>query len=121
MELSAVMPLSWLPLIADYTRFAKSKKAGVFSSFTGYFFGSCWMYIIGLGAAIVTSSGDPAAMMAAANLGFSALGIVVLATVTTTFMDVYSAGVSFLNIFPKLDEKKIIGDGSRSDYQYGTV
>jgi putative hydroxymethylpyrimidine transporter CytX len=106
-ELSAVMPLSWLPLIADYTRFARSRKGGVLGSFTGYFFGSCWMYVIGLGAAIVTQNGDPAAMMVAANLGFSALGIVVLATVTTTFMDVYSAGVSFLNIFPKLDEKKI--------------
>jgi purine-cytosine permease-like protein len=32
---------------------------------------------------------------------------VVLSTVTTTFMDVYSAGVSFLNIMPKLEEKKI--------------
>ncbi len=39
--------------------------------------------------------------------GLSALGIIVLATVTTTFLDAYSVGVSFTNIFPKLDEKRI--------------
>jgi purine-cytosine permease-like protein len=37
----------------------------------------------------------------------TALGIVVLSTVTTTFMDVYSAGVSFLNIMPKLEERTV--------------
>jgi putative hydroxymethylpyrimidine transporter CytX len=107
LELNVVMPLSWLPLIADYTRFAKSEKGGSYGSFLGYFLGSSWMFIIGLGAAIVSNNPDPSSLMLAANLGITALGIVVLSTVTTTFMDVYSAGVSFLNIMPKLDEKKI--------------
>jgi putative hydroxymethylpyrimidine transporter CytX len=107
LELSVIMPLSWLPLIADYTRFAKNKKSAALGSGLGYFIGSCWMYIIGLGAAIIAGDPEPSAMMLAANLGLSALGIVVLATVTTTFLDAYSAGVSFANIFPKLDEKKV--------------
>jgi putative hydroxymethylpyrimidine transporter CytX len=107
LELNVIMPLSWLPLIADYTRFAKSEKAGACGSFIGYFLGSCWMFIIGLGAAIVSNNSDPSAMMLAANLGMTALGIVVLSTVTTTFMDVYSAGISFLNLMPKLSEKGI--------------
>ncbi|SKA78410.1 putative hydroxymethylpyrimidine transporter CytX [Caloramator quimbayensis] len=107
LELNVIMPLSWLPLIADYTRFAKSEKEGALGSFLGYFLGSSWMYIIGLGAAIVSNNPDPSAMMLAANLGITALGIVVLSTVTTTFLDVYSAGVSFLNIMPKQSEKNI--------------
>jgi len=107
LELSIIMPLSWLPLIADYTRFAKSDKGGAYGSFIGYFLGSSWMFIIGLGAAIVSNNSDPSAMMLAANLGVTALGIVVLSTVTTTFLDVYSAGVSFLNIMPKLSEKNV--------------
>ncbi|MBP2636113.1 MAG: hydroxymethylpyrimidine transporter CytX [Firmicutes bacterium] len=106
-ELSVIMPLSWLPLIADYTRFAKNKQSAAWGSGIGYFVGSCWMYIIGLGAAIVAGNPDPSAMMLAANLGLSALGIVILATVTTTFLDAYSAGVSFANIFPRLKEKQI--------------
>ena len=44
--------------------------------------------------------------MLSANLGFTALGIVILSTVTTTFLDANSAGVTFLNLFPKLNERK---------------
>lgn len=107
LELNVVMPLSWLPLIADYTRFAKSEKGAAGGSFLGYFIGSCWMYIIGLGTSIVSNNPDPSAMMLAANSGVIALGIIVLSTVTTAFMDVYSAGISFLNIMPKLSEKSV--------------
>ena len=107
LELAVVMPISWLPLIADYTRFAKSEKQGAYGSFAGYFIGSSWMFIIGLGAAIVSKNPDPSAMMLAANLGVAAFGIVVLSTVTTTFMDAYSAGVTFLNIIPKMNEKTV--------------
>ncbi len=105
LELSVVMPLSWLPLIADYTRFARSRQGAVWGSWAGYFVGSCWMYIIGLGAALVSGSAAPSAMMLAAGLGFGALGSIVLATVTTTFMDAYSAGVSFANLVPAWNEK----------------
>lgn len=45
LELAVVMPLSWLPLISDYTRFAKTKRGGAGGSWLGYFFGSSWMYI----------------------------------------------------------------------------
>ncbi|MDQ7095060.1 putative hydroxymethylpyrimidine transporter CytX [Desulfosporosinus sp. PR] len=107
LELAVVMPLSWLPLISDYTRFAKTKQGGAGGSWLGYFLGSSWMYIIGLGSAIISSNPDPSAMLLAANLGIAALGIIILATVTTTFMDAYSAGVTLLNIFPNLNEKKI--------------
>lgn len=107
LELNVIMPLSWLPLIADYTRFAKSEKGAGYGSFIGYFLGSSWMFIIGLGVAIVSNNPDPSAMMLAANLGLTALGIVVLSTVTTTFLDVYSAGISFLNIMPRLNERTV--------------
>jgi len=106
-ELSVVMPLSWLPLIADYTRFARSAGGAVAGSWLGYFIGSSWMYIIGLGAALLTGSADPSGVMLAANLGMAALGIIVLATITTTFMDAYSAGVSFSTLIPGLNEKHV--------------
>lgn len=105
-ELSVVMPLSWLPLIADYTRFASSVKGAAWGSWLGYFIGSSWMYIIGLCLFITTNNPDPSVVLLAANFGLTALGIIVLATVTTTFMDAYSAGVSFTNICPGLSERK---------------
>lgn len=106
LELSIIMPLSWLPLIADYTRYAKTKKGAVTGSFLGYFLGSTYMYAIGLSAAIAFNNSDIGAIMVAANLGVAALFIVGLSTVTTTFLDAYSAGVTLLNVFPKFNEKK---------------
>ncbi|ADY56673.1 hydroxymethylpyrimidine transporter CytX [Syntrophobotulus glycolicus DSM 8271] len=106
-ELSVIMPLSWLPLIADYTRFGRSSKGSFWGSVSGYFLGSCWMYIIGLGGTLLTANYEPSAMLLAANMGIAALGIVVLATVTTTYLDAYSAGVSYLNIHRNANEKVI--------------
>jgi putative hydroxymethylpyrimidine transporter CytX len=107
LEMAVVMPLSWLPLIADYTRFARSGRGAAIGSWLGYFIGSCWMYLIGLAVAITAGNADPAGIMLAANLGLATLGIIVLATVTTTFMDAYSAGVSFISIIPGLDERQV--------------
>lgn len=53
-ELSVAMPLSWLPLISDYTRTAEKGKKATAVSAVVYFATSCWMYIIGLGAAVFT-------------------------------------------------------------------
>ena len=107
LELSIIMPLSWLPLISDYTRFAKSRKSGLVGSFMGYFIGSSLMYAIGLAIALYAKDASVGSMMMTLNLGFAALGIVLLSTITTTFLDAYSAGVTFTNIFPQMSERKI--------------
>jgi putative hydroxymethylpyrimidine transporter CytX len=104
-ELSIIMPLSWFSLISDYTSMSRSEKGARFAPFSGYFIGSCWMYAIGLTGALFSGSSDPTEMMVAANLGISALLIVGLSTITTTFLDVFSAAVSTLNIFSKLDRR----------------
>lgn len=106
-ELSAAMPLSWLPLISDYTKSAKKPKIAAAVSAAVYFLTSCWMYIIGLGAAIFTGESDISRIMLSAGLGLAAVYIIIAATVTTTFLDVYSAGVSFFSITKKISKKKI--------------
>jgi putative hydroxymethylpyrimidine transporter CytX len=104
-ELSIIMPLSWFPLISDYTSLAKSKRGALFAPFFGYFIGSCWMYMIGMAGGLLSGSPDPTKIMLAANLGLTALAILGLSTVTTTFLDVYSAGISLINIFPKVNDR----------------
>ena len=104
-ELSVAMPLSWLPLISDYTREAKKPvKATAVSAIT-YGVVSCWMYIIGMGAAIFTAESDVAQIMVKAGLGIAGLLIIVFSTVTTTFLDAYSAGVSSESLSSKIDGK----------------
>ncbi len=104
-ELSVAMPLSWLPLISDYTRTAEKKKAVTFASAGVYFAVSCWMYVIGMGAAMLTGESDIALIMVKAGLGIAGLLIIILSTVTTTFLDAFSAGVSSVSISNKLNEK----------------
>lgn len=104
-ELSVAMPLSWLPLISDYTRSAKQPVKATALSAVVYGIVSCWMYIIGMGAAIFTGEYDIAQIMVKAGLGIAGLVIIVLSTVTTTFLDAYSAGVSSESVFSKINGK----------------
>jgi len=106
-ELSAAMPLSWLPLISDYTKDARKPRAASAVSAAVYFLTGCWMYIIGLGAALFTGESDIAQIMVTAGLGIIAVLIVILSTVTTTFLDVYSAGVSFRTVTNRIPEKAV--------------
>ena len=105
-ELSAAMPLSWLPLISDYTREAKKPFKATAVSAIVYFFASSWMYAIGMGAAIFTGESDIAAIMLQAGLGILGVIIIIISTVSTTFLDAYSAGVSSASISSKIKEKK---------------
>ena len=100
-ELAVAMPLSWLPLISDYTREAEKPVAATPVSAVVYGLVSCWMYLIGMGASILTGESDIAQIMLKAGLSVIALIIVVFSTVTTTFLDAYSAGISNESIFPQ--------------------
>ena len=104
-ELSVAMPLSWLPLISDYTREAKEPVKATAVSSVVYGLVSCWMYVIGMGAAIYTGESDIAQIMVKAGLGIAGLLIIVFSTVTTTFLDAYSAGISSESVFSNINGK----------------
>ena len=104
-ELAVAMPLSWLPLISDYTREAEEPVKATAVSAVVYGIISCWMYVIGMGAAIYTGEYDIAQIMVKAGLGMAGLLIIVFSTVTTTFLDAYSAGISAESVFSKLNGK----------------
>lgn len=104
-ELSVAMPLSWLPLISDYTREAKEPFRATAASAVVYGIVSCWMYVIGMGAAIFTGESDIAQIMVKAGLGVAGLLIIVFSTVTTTFLDAWSAGISSESVSSKLNGK----------------
>lgn len=104
-ELAVAMPLSWLPLISDYTREAEKPFAATLVSVLTYSVVSIFMYMIGMGAAIFTGEYDIAQIMVKTGLGVVGLLIIVFSTVTTTFLDAYSAGVSSVSISSKIKEK----------------
>ncbi len=105
-ELAVSMPLSWMPLISDYTRTAEKPFAATLASTLSYGIVSTWMFIIGMGASIFAGTTDLAEIMLKAGLGIAGLVIIVLSTVTTTFLDAYSAGISSESITSKIDGRK---------------
>ena len=106
-ELAIAMPLSWLPLISDYTREAENPKAATLTSTVIYSIVSIWMYVIGMGMALLTKESDIAMIMVKSGLGLTAMLIIILSTVTTTFLDAYSAGISSESLSKKVDGQKV--------------
>ncbi len=104
-----VMPISWLPLVADYSRFSKKTGPAFWNTWWGYFIVSSWMYLLGLAATLVTGETDPGIlilqMMGKIGFAIPALIMVVLSTITSDFPDVYSATCSMMNISDKISSK----------------
>ena len=106
-ELAVAMPLSWLPLISDYTREAKEPVKATAVSTVVYGVVSCFMYLVGMGAALFTGESDIAQIMVKAGLGIAGLLIIVFSTVTTTFLDAWSAGISSESLSKNINGKWI--------------
>ena len=104
-EVSAAMPLSWLPLAADYTKDARRPVAACAAAAGVYSLVSCWMYGVGLMSAALSGGRTVAGAMAVAGLGAAALLVVVFSTVTTTFLDAYSAGESARSLWSRIPAK----------------
>jgi len=112
LDLVIAMPISWMPLVADYSRFSKKKTPAFWNTWWGYFIVSSWMYILGLAATLVTGETDPGVMilmmMGKIGLAVPALIMVVFSTITSDFPDVYSATCSMMNISQKISAKTIM-------------
>ena len=107
LELSIAMPLSWLPLISDYTRESKKPFSASLTSAIVYTVTSIVMYTLGLSAAIFGGGDSIITIMMNAGLGLAGLIVIIFSTVTTTFMDAYSAGVSSTTIYKSASSKGI--------------
>lgn len=106
-ELAIAMPMSWLPLISDYTSKAEKAEKSTWISVGIYSLVSLWMYIIGLTGAMATGESTLSAIFSYSRIGVLAIIIIILSTVTTTFLDAYSAGISFESIKQNADGKKV--------------
>ncbi len=91
LDLVIAMPISWMPLVADYSRFARRGAGAFWSTWWGYFLVSSWMFVLGLMATLVTGTAEPhiqmLELMSAAGLAIPALLMVVFSTITSDFPD----------------------------------
>ncbi|WP_296798260.1 cytosine permease [uncultured Methanobrevibacter sp.] len=106
-EISIAMPISWLPVIGDYTKDVKSPKKATALSALAYTVASLWMYFIGI-EVVCIGTVDISQAILISGLGVQGVFILVLSTVTTNFLATNSAGESAKAIFNRLDPK-IVG------------
>src|SRR5947207_9936337 len=110
-DLVIAMPVSWLPLVADYNRFARSRRASVAGTYIGYSIGNIWFYA--LGALLVRRARLPPfaspAQLATAIATLAGGGIVLLTLLVgeadEAFADVYSAAVSSQNLSDRIPQR----------------
>lgn len=104
-EISIAMPLSWLPVISDYTKDVARPRAATAVSAIAYSAASFWMYFIGLQIAGLGVGTNIAQAILLAGIGIPGILIVALSTVTTNFLAANSAGESAKAIVGRLNPK----------------
>lgn len=103
-ELSAAMPLSWAPVIADYTRTAERPILQSSLSALVYTLASIWMYLIGM---FLGSESLPAALVVH-KLSLVGIPVLIVSTVTTNLLAAHSAGESSRVVSKRLNFKAMV-------------
>ena len=108
LDLVVAMPISWVPLVADYARFSKTLGGSFWGTYIGHFISCALFYFIGALTNVAVGAPDPIAIIASYGLGVPAMLIIIFSTLTTGFLDIYSAAITFKNIMPEASVKKQI-------------
>ncbi|MCI0371651.1 MAG: putative hydroxymethylpyrimidine transporter CytX [candidate division NC10 bacterium] len=104
-DLVIAMPVSWIPLVADYSRFARSGRGAFWGTAAGYLLANVWFYALGAGLLLALKAQDLIAAIMATAGGWLALGIILVDETDEAFADIYSAAVSSQNLRPALRQR----------------
>jgi putative hydroxymethylpyrimidine transporter CytX len=115
-DLAAVMPISWVPLVADYSRMARSRGSAFWGTGLGYLVSHVWFYalgaLLGVSAAVTFDPSAPIAPLLAAiaglTAGWVALVVLLVGETDESFANIYSTAVSAQNAFPGIGLRPMI-------------
>jgi nucleobase:cation symporter-1, NCS1 family len=113
MDLVIALTVSWIPLVADYTRFSTTRRVAFWGAGLGYLFPTLFQF--GFGAILVLShpsiSGPVDILTTIAAGGVASFLALLALTVDETdeaFANVYSAAVSMQNLAPGVPQRVLI-------------
>jgi NCS1 family nucleobase:cation symporter-1 len=106
-DLVIALPLSWLPLAADYNRFSRSTRAASLGTYLGFFVANVWFFALGAVAVLALQTQDLIASIMALTIGAVALIIILVDETDNTFADIYSAAVSTRNFLSSVSHWKL--------------
>jgi NCS1 family nucleobase:cation symporter-1 len=100
-DLVVAMPISWMPLVADYNRFAKKTSQAFWGTYLGYFLANVWFYALGALFVLALKTEDLIPAIMTLTGGWVALVLILVDETDNAFADIYSAAVSSQNVLPK--------------------
>jgi nucleobase:cation symporter-1, NCS1 family len=106
LDLVIALPISWMPLVSDYNRFAKTSKGAFVGTLIGFSITNIIFYLGGL----LLGLGDVSSIIISIQailFGFILL-VMIVDEVDNAFADIYSAAISSQNIFPNLNQRYLI-------------
>lgn len=106
LDLVIAMPLSWLPLVADYNRFAQKSKNAFLGTFIGFSITNTLFYVIG----VLLGINDVFEILFAIQTFFYGfiLLILIVDEIDNVFANIFSSAMSFKNIFNKINYKYLV-------------
>lgn len=100
LDLVIAMPVSWLPLVADYARHGRDGKAALRGTWFGYAVANTWCYALGVLVALTMPSKDLVTALLLAQGGLLALALILFDEVDNAYGDAYSGAVSSHSVLP---------------------
>lgn len=101
LDLVIAMPISWLPLVADYARHGRSGGGALRGTWVGYAVANSWCYALGVLVALTLPSKDLVTSLLLAQGGLIALSLILLDEVDNAYGDAYSGAVSSHSLAPR--------------------
>jgi putative hydroxymethylpyrimidine transporter CytX len=108
-DLAVALPVSWLPLVADYSRYSRKATSAAWSTFVSYTLANVWFFALGAGYVLVLSTeqnpvhaGNVVSAlvdsMLPLALGWVFLFVILADETDNAFANIYSTAVSLQNL-----------------------
>jgi NCS1 family nucleobase:cation symporter-1 len=111
-DLVIAITVSWVPLVADYTRFSRDRRSALIGSGAGYFLGATWILVLGVILVLDRNLTDATKIPAAVAAGGVAATLALLAVTVDesdeAFANIYSSAVSLQNLLPRVPQQLLI-------------
>ncbi|MEX0683698.1 MAG: cytosine permease [Dehalococcoidia bacterium] len=110
-DVVVALPISWLPLVCDYSRFGRRAIPAAAGTYIGYAIANTWFFILGV-MYVQALQTDPGGfttalveMMLPFTLGWLALVVLLFGETDEAFANIYSTAVTIQNLVPKFKQQ----------------
>lgn len=107
-DLVVAMPISWLPLIADFNRFAKTSRSSFWGTVSGFAVSNVLFYTLGVLLILVLPGSDLIGSIMTIAFGTAGLALLLGDETDNAFADVYSGAISIKNVLPILSTRLLV-------------